>query len=74
MVIQIKKKLKNQKTTVEAPKSERSWTNRLSFGLLDKPEPQPAENTTVAPAVSSTGVSTDTQSDDATQGTSDAAQ
>ncbi|MBI1449954.1 outer membrane protein assembly factor BamD [Acinetobacter sp. AC1-2] len=63
-----------EQTQVEAPKSERSWTNRLSFGLLDKPEPQAAENTTVAPAVTSTDTSTDSQSDDAKQGADDAAQ
>lgn len=63
-----------EQTPVEAPKSERSWTNRLSFGLLDKPEPQAAENTTVAPAVTSTESSTDVQSDEATQGADDAAQ
>ncbi len=63
-----------EQTPVEAPKPERSWTNRLSFGLLDKPESQAAENTTVAPAVTSTEASTDVQSDEATQGADDAAQ
>ncbi|BBQ49963.1 outer membrane protein assembly factor BamD [Acinetobacter pittii] len=63
-----------EQTPVEASKSERSWTNRLSFGLLDKPESQAAENTTVAPAVTSTEASTDVQSDEATQGADDAAQ
>lgn len=49
-------KEETQETTqapVETPKTERSWTNRLSFGLLDKPE-KAAEGATTAPAASST--------------------
>ncbi|MCV9896646.1 UNVERIFIED_CONTAM: outer membrane protein assembly factor BamD, partial [Cronobacter sakazakii] len=56
---------------VEAPKSERSWTNRLSFGLLDKPEPKAAEGTTIAPATSSSEAPSaspaDNKADDAAQ-------